>query len=291
MKAKNIKVKNQIVDDLLKVFDKIRDVNIEVNLEKLSLKSRIKYWIYKKSTRLYLQKNIDKQNHINSVIFELLAAIYRELLILRRESQNDISNILLNFFDEEYFNGGLKSSYRNYNLCQNGLEEFAKVILKEFKPEKFLEIGCAYGFIPQFLRKNQVQAFGIDISNYAIRKGNKPYLRVGDVRNMENIKESKYDVVLCSEVLEHVSQVDIEVSLRELWRVTSRWLILTINLNPNDKFVDLSHVSILPKTSWERLFQKLLMTRNVRQENTLKKSSIIKRLGHKDEIFVFEKIK
>lgn len=53
--------------------------------------------------------------------------------------------------------------------------------------KKVLEIGCAKGFIVEAMRDLGINAYGIDVSPYAIscaREDIKPYLRVADARNV-----------------------------------------------------------------------------------------------------------
>lgn len=284
-------IKNQKVEDLLKTLNEIRDIIMEnSSVENKTLKSTIKSCLFKVSSKPYVQRNLDKQNHINSIIFELFSTLYRELIIIQRQQMTGLKMELQdNFFDKDYFQGGIKSPYIDYELCKKDVERLGSVILKYFYPRKFLEVGCAYGFLPKFLRKKGIRAFGIDISEFAVKKGNEKYIKVGDIRNLKDFTSQEFDMVLCSEVLEHISEKDIEKSIRELWRVSSKFLILTINLDENDKYLDLSHISIFPLAYWEEKFRKLSLKRDKDMENKIRKDKNIRFLEHDEEIFIFNK--
>ena len=52
------------------------------------------------------------------------------------------------------------------------------------RPATVLDAGCAMGFLVEWLRKYDIAAEGVDISEYAIQKAHesvKPYVRVGSI--------------------------------------------------------------------------------------------------------------
>ena len=57
-------------------------------------------------------------------------------------------------------------------------------IVAEIKPRRVLDLGCAKGFLVEALRDRGVEAFGIDVSAYAIsevRADIQPFCRVASV--------------------------------------------------------------------------------------------------------------
>src|SRR5262245_13552849 len=80
----------------------------------------------------------------------------------------------------------------------------AERILADFKPRFILDAGCALGFLVQALRQRGAEAFGIDISQFAIGQVDptiKPYCRV---RSVTQVLPRHYDLIVCIEVLEHM---------------------------------------------------------------------------------------
>src|SRR5215469_3567995 len=58
----------------------------------------------------------------------------------------------------------------------------AEEIVRRLKPRRVLDVGCAKGFLVECLRDRGIEAFGFDISEYAIsevRHDIKPYCWVG----------------------------------------------------------------------------------------------------------------
>ena len=93
------------------------------------------------------------------------------------------------------------------------------------------------GFVVEALREQDIEAYGIDLSEYAIAHvppSIKPYVKVGNVLDIDYPDES-FDIVLCSEVLEHLPVDYVDRAIEELLRVTSGTLVLTMpSIGPNE---------------------------------------------------------
>lgn len=85
--------------------------------------------------------------------------------------------------------------------------------LRPHREKKILEIGCGPGQLAHFLEDKGYENYqGIDFSETAIELARKTCsfpVRVADAFSPE-VLESDYDVILCTEVLEHV-QRDLEL--------------------------------------------------------------------------------
>lgn len=107
--------------------------------------------------------------------------------------------------------------------------------LRELKPATVLDAGCGEGYVYRGLRARGVSAAweGVDSSAGAIRYAaeRNPEARwgVGDLRRL-NHPDGSAELVLCSQVLEHIPRP--ETVRDELARVSARWLLLSVPLEP-----------------------------------------------------------
>ncbi len=115
-------------------------------------------------------------------------------------------------------------------------------LVKHIKPERILDVGCGEGFTLVNLRRNRIgrQHEGIDYSRDAIVLGKKLYpklnIKLGDIYRLP-YRDSEFDLVVCTEVLEHVK--DPETALKEIKRVAKKYIALSV---PNEPFFMLANL-------------------------------------------------
>jgi 2-polyprenyl-3-methyl-5-hydroxy-6-metoxy-1,4-benzoquinol methylase len=105
-----------------------------------------------------------------------------------------------------------------------------KVALNHLPPRaKVLDIGCGSGLFTAFLEDMGFDVVGVDISETAVRYARQRYAGVrfetASVEQGLSFKNDEFDIVWCSEVLEHL--FDVGAALTEISRV----------LRPGGKFV------------------------------------------------------
>jgi len=90
--------------------------------------------------------------------------------------------------------------------------------------KKVLDIGCAYGFLVEDLRSFGVDAYGIDISQYAYDQATpevQPYLTVADVRtHLQSYKKNEFLAVYSLRFLPCMSDEDLEIIIPEMNRIS-----------------------------------------------------------------------
>lgn len=84
-----------------------------------------------------------------------------------------------------------------------------------------LEVGPAHGFVAAYLRK-----FGVNVTTLDINKAYTPDV-LASVLDMP-FPDSSFNVILASEVLEHLPFKDFSRALHELHRVTSHVVFLSL---------------------------------------------------------------
>jgi 2-polyprenyl-3-methyl-5-hydroxy-6-metoxy-1,4-benzoquinol methylase len=91
----------------------------------------------------------------------------------------------------------------------------AERIVSDIGPASVLDVGCA-GILVESLRDRGVDAYGIDVSHYAlenVRQDVKPYCANASVTEP---LPRKYDLITCIETLEHLHQADAEQAVANL---------------------------------------------------------------------------
>ena len=132
---------------------------------------------------------------------------------------------------------------------QQWLEFFGTIadhIASEIKPKRVLDVGCAKGFLVESLRDRGVDAFGIDISEYAIgevRPDVRPYCRLASAVDPF---DTMYDLVVCIEVLEHLTEDEAQRAIANICGSTGD---LLFSSTPDD-FTEPTHVTVRPRSWW-----------------------------------------
>lgn len=93
-------------------------------------------------------------------------------------------------------------SYKTrYRIIRTLMEMF------EFDKEEVLDVGCGDGAFLKSLRKSypNLSLNGFDISDEIVSKNmDNIHLSTGDLTKDETIPNKKFDIIICSEVLEHI---------------------------------------------------------------------------------------
>lgn len=106
---------------------------------------------------------------------------------------------------------------------------------RELNPTSILDVGCGEGFTLERLRQEGIgeRLEGVDYLDRAIELGQKEHpeltLKQGSIFDLK-YKNNSFDLVICSEVLEHIENP--EKGLKELARVTKKYALLSVPNEP-----------------------------------------------------------
>ena len=169
------------------------------------------------------------------------------------------------FFNEFYEeNGG--GNYTDKEKWMPFFNSVADEIVKRYNPKTVLDAGCALGYIVEALRDRGVDAYGFDISEYAIesvREDIKPYCIVHSTT--EPLPESfpqKFDVVITLEVLEHLFPEDAEKAIDNLCNYTDMIIFSSTATDIQDR----THVNVRLPEYWSKVFAQNHFFRELEQD-------------------------
>jgi 2-polyprenyl-3-methyl-5-hydroxy-6-metoxy-1,4-benzoquinol methylase len=171
-------------------------------------------------------------------------------------------------YDSEYFTGDWRAEGNNYNLeTRRAIEARNPFLIKEvFQPKKVLDLGCGPGALMHLLWELGVDVEGIDFAESS-RDLATPEVRdritVGDVADPTLKPAAGYDLVICREVLEHLTVLQVKQAVAAMVRLTSRFIYVTTRFHPDPDSlldfttqfdVDPSHITLLNKDMLRLMF-------------------------------------
>lgn len=154
-------------------------------------------------------------------------------------------------FEEKYFDSGIKVSgqYSSYERERffPAFNAMVQVIQETLAPSKLLDVGCAKGYLVEEFRNNKIEAFGVDVSVYAINNSPEPvrdFLKVVDLNNEKlPYPDNSFDTIICMGTLEYIK--DQNHAIYEIKRVLKQegTLLMTTLASPplNDKLRVYAH--------------------------------------------------
>jgi SAM-dependent methyltransferase len=137
------------------------------------------------------------------------------------------------------------------------------IIVEAFKPKRTLDVGCGPGHLIALLRERGVDAVGVDKSANPYRRFT--HIRQGDIATCgyQIVRRWKgpYELVICREVLEHLTIREVARAVRNLCELSSRYVYVTtrFHLKP-DHLLDVMTSDDLDPTHITLLNQDFLRT-------------------------------
>lgn len=128
----------------------------------------------------------------------------------------------------------------------------AERIISDIQPKTVLDAGCAFGILVERLRARGIEAWGIDISEYAIGKvapEMQKYCRVGSI--LDPLPQ-QYDLIVSIEVVEHMPDGDSKRAIENICAYSNDILIST---TPYD-YKEPTHFNVQPPDYWARQFAR-----------------------------------
>lgn len=153
-------------------------------------------------------------------------------------------------FDRYYFQHGCGQPYERTPDWLAAFGALADQIKNRIAPKTALDAGCAMGFLVEALRDRGVEAFGVDISEYAlqnVRGDIQPFCWRGSVADP---LPRRYDLIICIEVLEHTPSAVAEQAIASFCDATDDVLFSS---TPFD-YREATHINVQPPEYWAYQF-------------------------------------
>lgn len=139
-----------------------------------------------------------------------------------------------------------------YERSEHWLEFFGGIadnIVRGLHPASVLDAGCAIGMLVEQLRKRGVDAYGVDISEYAISQMPDEVREHCWVGSLAEPLPRRYDLVTCIEVVEHMPAAESRKAIDNLCAASDRVLLST---SPFD-YSEPTHLNVQPPEQWSAL--------------------------------------
>lgn len=170
-------------------------------------------------------------------------------------------------FGKNYYMNGVESGLSNY-VDYKWLPELTLAMARSFmeifgvdKGDTVLDFGCARGYFVKALREHYVEAFGVDISEWAINNCDKDV--VGCVFNKLEYCPSPFDYIFSKDTFEHIPTEELTKILEKLFSICGKAVIFIVPLAkseggeyiyPNDE-LDKTHIHRKTLQGWVDLIE------------------------------------
>ena len=199
-------------------------------------------------------------------------------------------------YDDGYFTGEWRADGNRYTLEARRQVEgrHPEVIREVFAPRRVLDFGCGPGLLMELLAEQGIEADGLDFSRGARELAPPPVrerITVGPVTEAL-VPAGAYDLVICREVLEHLTILEVRRAVHQMVRATSRFVYLTTRFHPappgllavtTEPEVDPSHITLLNQD----FLRVLLVLEGCRRRRDLEERMDWLRKGR---VLVYEKV-
>ncbi len=162
-------------------------------------------------------------------------------------------------YDAFYYAHSCGRPYQRDEVWLNFFASVAERIVSDIRPTTVLDAGCAMGFLVEALRDRGVDAVGVDISEYAIQQVRPDIHPSCWVGSLLDPLPQKYDLIVCIEVLEHLSPSEAEQVIENFCQHTDDVLFSS---TPFD-YKEVTHCNVQPPDYWAELFARRSFFRDV----------------------------
>ena len=154
-------------------------------------------------------------------------------------------------FDAAYYSERLgPNPYTRNEVWLRFFRGIADEVVRSLRPSRVFDAGCAMGMLVESFWDLGVEAWGADISAYAIscvRRDMQPYCRVASIAEpLGNV----FDLITCIEVLEHMPEEEARQAIAQMVEASD---LVLFSSTPDDLNAP-THINVHPIVYWLKLF-------------------------------------
>jgi cytidyltransferase-like protein len=169
---------------------------------------------------------------------------------------------------DEYWDASWRAGDNVYTLAaRRPIEGRQPQLIKDvFAPARVLDVGCGPGILMTFLDEVGVVADGVDPAPGMRDKAERPDIGARITyggADTPDIPSNAYDLVVCREVFEHLTVLQVREAVRNICRISSRFVYVTTRFHPNPQTLldvnqkdelDPSHITLMNKDLLRLMF-------------------------------------
>lgn len=159
---------------------------------------------------------------------------------------------------EQWFDAFYYTQYdghRRYQRDDEWLALFDRIavrIASDIQPQTALDAGCALGLLVETLRNRGIDAYGIDLSAWAIGQVYEPFRTFCSQASVSQPLQRRFDLIVSIEVLEHLPPAEAEAAIANFCAHTDDVLFSS---SPFD-FGESTHINVRPPEYWAAEFAR-----------------------------------
>lgn len=162
-------------------------------------------------------------------------------------------------YDADYYASHCGEPYGREQVWLEFFGAIAQRLVAQIRPGSVLDVGCASGLLVEALRERGVDAWGIDISEYALGQVAPAMRAFCRLAQATEPLGRRYDLIVCIEVVEHLTAED---GLRVIDNLCAHTDDIVFSSSPLDRD-EPTHLNVQEPEIWATLFAERGFVRDV----------------------------
>jgi SAM-dependent methyltransferase len=162
-------------------------------------------------------------------------------------------------YDRDYFEHYGGTPYRRDEPWLTFFAHIADMIVADIGPTTVLDVGCGMGLLVEALRDRGVEAYGLDVSEYAIANVRDDIRAYCWQASATDPFPRRYDLIVCIEVLEHLEPSEALKAIENICAATDDVIFSSTAVD----FAEETHVNVQPTEYWAQQFARRGFLRDV----------------------------